>query len=92
MSESSNSGKTAEIVGRIAESKGLGEFGTGIGMGVAMVAMFLAVPLMLLASKWDGHLHEQKQCYELKEIDKKVFKLNTCTGEMEEVKGDGAKK
>lgn len=92
MSENNSGGKVAEVVGRVAESKGLGEFGTGIGMGAAMVAMFLAVPLILFASKWDGHLHEQKQCYELREIEKKLFKLNTCTGKMEEVKLQDTKK
>ena len=77
--------KTAEIVERIANSKGIGDFGIGIGFGLALVAFFLAAPLAILAGKWDGHIHEQKECYELKEIEKKLYKLNTCTGELKEV-------
>ena len=84
MSEN-NMSKTAEVVERIADSRGLGEFGQGIGMGIAVLAMFMMGPLMFFASQWDGHLHEQKECFEFKEIDKKLFKLNTCTGELTEV-------
>ncbi|GAB1260598.1 hypothetical protein [Aurantivibrio plasticivorans] len=84
MSEN-NISKTAEVVERIADSKGLGEFGHGIGMGIAFLAIFMMMPLIFFANKWDGHLHEQKECFEFKEIDKKLFKLNTCTGELVEV-------
>ncbi|MCU7845330.1 MAG: hypothetical protein KZQ93_15985 [Candidatus Thiodiazotropha sp. (ex Monitilora ramsayi)] len=85
--------KTAEVVEKIANSKGLGEFGTGIGIGIAGVAFFMMMPLVFFAQKWDGHLHEQKECYEFKEIDKKLFKLNTCTGEIAEVEiNNGEKK
>ena len=77
--------KTAEVVERIAESKGLGEFGNGIGIGLAGVAFFMMMPMMFFANKWDGHLHEQKDCYEFKEIEGTLFKLDTCTGELTEV-------
>ncbi len=79
------SNNTASVVERISNSEGLGDFGYGIGKGIALVAFFLMVPLMLFATKWDGKFHEDKQCYEFKEIKEKLFKLNTCTGEMEEI-------
>ncbi|WP_275288635.1 hypothetical protein [Halomonas elongata] len=85
MTGNDKTSKTAEVVGRIVEAKGLGDFGFGIGLGLAGVAFCLMLPLMIFATSWDGHLHEQKQCYEIKKIDGELFKLNTCTGELETI-------
>jgi hypothetical protein len=61
-------------------------------MGILFLSLFGMIPLVMFASQWDGHLHEQKSCYELKKIDNKMYKLNTCNGDIEEMKfGDKEK-
>ncbi|MDB1126283.1 hypothetical protein [Vibrio algarum] len=68
----------AKSVEKISDSKGL----AAIGNSLPLVAMFMFFPLVFFAMKWDGKLHEEKQCYEFREIEKKLYKLNNCTGEM----------
>jgi hypothetical protein len=75
----------AKSVEKISDSKGLEAIGVGLGMGVSVLAIFMAIPLLMFASKWDGHLHEQKQCYEIQEIKGKAYKVNTCNGDIEEI-------
>jgi len=78
----------ASAVEKVSDSKGLAAIGHGIGWGVAALAIacfYVAVVLSPAAQKWDGHLQAQTKCFELKEIAGKVFKVNSCTGEVEEV-------
>jgi F0F1-type ATP synthase membrane subunit c/vacuolar-type H+-ATPase subunit K len=82
----------AKSVERISDSKGLAAIGTGLGWGLASFGIALAIGAMYFsigfsgaAKKWDGHLHPQTKCYDLKQIGDKLFKLNTCTGETVEV-------
>jgi hypothetical protein len=78
----------AAAVERVSDSKGLAAIGHGIGWGVAALAVaciYVALVLSPAAQKWDGHIHAQSKCFELKEIAGKVFKVNSCTGEVEEV-------
>lgn len=42
--------------------------------------------LLILGSKWDGHLHDQKGCFQLQEIKGAIYKVDTCSGKTEEVK------
>lgn len=78
----------AAAVERISDSKGLAAIGHGIGWGVAALAIaciYVALIVGPAAQKWDGHIHAQTKCFELKEIAGKVFKVDSCTGEVEEV-------
>jgi hypothetical protein len=78
----------AAAVERVSDSKGLAAIGHGIGWGVAALAIaciYVAIALTPAAQKWDGHLHAQTKCFELKEVAGKIFKVNSCTGEVEEV-------
>ncbi|MFZ2163407.1 MAG: hypothetical protein WAW02_14440 [Sideroxyarcus sp.] len=76
----------AKSVERISDSRGLGEIGKGLGAGLVAFAVAFAVVGMFTAtgaaSKWDGHLHSQEKCFQLQEISGKIFKVNTCTGEV----------
>ncbi|GLO60924.1 hypothetical protein MACH09_14320 [Vibrio sp. MACH09] len=74
----------AKSVEKISDSKGL----AAIGESLPLVAMFLFIPLLMLATKWDGKLHEEKQCYQLKVINKQKYILNTCTGELEKIQDE----
>lgn len=78
----------AKSVERVSDSKGLAAIGQGLGWGIAALAgacIYVALALSPAAQKWDGHIHAQTKCFELKEISGKVFKVNSCTGEIEEV-------
>lgn len=46
----------------------------------------LGLAFMFAAVHWDGHLHDQKGCFQLQEIKDRVFKVDTCTGKTEEIK------
>ncbi|WAC43836.1 hypothetical protein OU997_16505 [Pseudomonas sp. SL4(2022)] len=82
----------AEVIARslekVSDSKGLEAIGHGLGWGIAamaIAAVFLALALSPAALKWDGHLHPQTKCYEVKEIAGELVKFNTCTGEAEKI-------
>ncbi len=51
-------------------------------------ALLLALPS--LASKWDGHLYSRQGCVQLQELQGRIFKVDTCTGSVEEVKSQQA--
>ncbi len=51
----------------------------GLGFG-------LLFGLPLLATHWDGHLTDRRGCVQLQEMKGKVYKVDTCTGKVEEVK------
>ena len=76
----------AKTVEKVADSKGLVEIGKGLGSGLVALGgalAFASIYFGIAAMKWDGHLHPQTKCYELREINEKVYKINTCTGETE---------
>jgi len=82
--EESKHNRFAEAVAEIAHS----QMGYLIGFGIMMLAIGFS-------SKWDGHLYDRKDCVELKEISGKIFKVDSCSGDVEEVKVDeneGSKK
>jgi hypothetical protein len=67
----------------------------GIGAGMAHAAAALAhtplpyllgMALMLTGIKWDGHLHDQKGCFQLQEVKGVIYKVDTCSGKTEELK------
>jgi hypothetical protein len=45
----------------------------------------LGVALMMLATRWDGHIFDQKGCFQLQEIKGIIYKVDTCTGKAEEL-------
>ena len=46
----------------------------------------VGIGIMLAASHWDGHLHDQKGCFQLQELQGRAFKVDTCSGKTEELK------
>lgn len=75
----------------MAESEKTGGLAAGLAHAAAAFAntpfpYLLGVGLMLMGSKWDGHLVDQKGCYQLQEIKGIVYKIDTCTGKTEELK------
>lgn len=69
----------------------LGGLAAGLAHAAAAFAntpfpYLLGVALMLTGTKWDGHLHDQKGCYQLQEIKGVVYKVDTCSGKVEEIK------
>jgi hypothetical protein len=42
--------------------------------------------LLITGGKWDGHLHDQKGCFQLQEVKGAIYKVDTCSGKTEEVK------
>jgi len=48
------------------------------------IALLVALPS--LASKWDGHLYSRQGCVQLQELQGRIYKVDTCTGNVEEVK------
>lgn len=45
----------------------------------------LGMALIFLATRWDGHIFDQKGCFQLQEIQGRIFKVDTCTGKAEEL-------
>jgi hypothetical protein len=78
----------AKSVERVSDSKGLQAIGHGIGWGLAALAgaaVFVSLSLPNVMSHWDGHVVPQSKCFDLKEIKGKVYKVNTCTGDAQEL-------
>jgi len=44
-----------------------------------MTAVFVAL-------QWDGHFFPQENSWKVQEVNGQVFKVNTCTGEVVEIK------
>lgn len=88
---SSKAENIAKSVEKISNSKGIEAVGVGLGWGIAALAFALFAWAVAVGSNWDGHLHPQPQCYDLKEISGKLVKLNTCTGEVIEISTDKSK-
>lgn len=84
----------------MAESEKSGGLAAGIAHAAAELAhtplpYLLGMGLMFIGFRWDGHLHDQKGCFQLQEIKGVVYKVDTCSGKVEEVKppvaaGNGA--
>jgi hypothetical protein len=90
---SSHTATIAKSVEKISDSKGLAAIGVGLGWGIASVAcagIFIAIAWSGAASKWDGHLVQQTKCFDVKEVSGRAYKVNTCTGEAEELKPTAA--
>lgn len=66
--------KFAEAIAEIAHS----QMGYYIGFGIFMLAMGIGM-------RWDGHLFNPKGCVEVQEISGKYFKVNSCSGDIEEI-------
>jgi hypothetical protein len=41
--------------------------------------------LIFVATRWDGHLHDQKGCFQLQELRGKTYKVDTCSGKVESI-------
>jgi hypothetical protein len=70
----------------MAEEKGgaLAAFATmGAAFARTPFPYLLGCALLLWASRWDGHLHEQKGCFQLQETQGKTYKVDTCSGKVE---------
>ncbi|WP_345881177.1 hypothetical protein [Shewanella algae] len=72
--------KFAEAIAEIAHS----QMGYYIGFGIFMLAIGIG-------TRWDGHLFSQKGCIEVQEINEKYFKVNSCSGDVEEIGVEKAK-
>jgi len=75
----------------MAESEKTGGLAAGLAHAAAELAhtplpYLLGVGLMFIGIRWDGHLHDQKGCFQLQEIKGVVFKVDTCSGKVEELK------
>ena len=82
----------ARSVEKVSDSKGLAAIGHGLGWGIAALAialmfvgLFVSTNWREAANKWDGHLFPPEKCFELRELQGKVYRLNVCTGETQEV-------
>jgi len=69
----------------MAEQEKSGGLAAGLAHAAAAFAhtpfpYLLGVALMILATRWDGHLHDQKGCLQLQELKGIVYKVDTCTG------------
>ena len=75
----------------MAESEKSGGLAAGLAHAAAEFAhtpfpYLLGMGLMLMGAKWDGHFHDQKGCYQLQELKGTVYKVDTCSGKVEELK------
>ena len=70
---------------KISDSKGLAALGEGLGLGIVVLGIALMVGFIVFGSKWDGHIHSQEKCFEVKNIDNEVYQANNCTGEIKKL-------
>lgn len=89
--ETSISETIARSVEKVSDSKGLEAIGHGLGWGIAAIAgaamfivMFISTNWREAANKWDGHLTQPGKCFELQELQGKAYRVNTCTGDIQE--------
>ena len=82
----------ARSVAKVSDSKGLEALGHGLGWGIAAIAvaaifivMFISTNWREAANKWDGHLTQPEKCFELRELQGKAYRVNTCTGDIQEL-------
>lgn len=55
-------------------------------LGFMFIGLALMMGLGSAAAKWDGHIFPQENCWKVQEINGRIFKVNTCSGEVEEIK------
>jgi hypothetical protein len=67
----------------IASGIGNSPLGALLGLGFCMALPILAGAF---AGNWDGHLYDRKGCVQLQEMQGKVYKVDTCTGDVELLK------
>ncbi len=77
----------------MAETNKSGGLAAGIAHAAAELAhtplpYLLGMGLMFIGIRWDGHLHDQKGCFQLQEIKGVVYKVDTCSGKVEQIKSD----
>ena len=77
-SEKENVSKT-NLIAKAMESVAHSPLGYLIGMALVYLAI-IAIPRV--ADKWDGHLQDQTGCVKLQKIDKIIYKVNSCSGEV----------
>lgn len=68
-----------------ALASGIGNSPLGAFIGIAL-CFALPIGVMAISAKWDGHLSDRKGCVQLQEIQGKVYKVDTCTGDVELLK------
>lgn len=47
--------------------------------------IFLCMMGLILVWKWDGHLYDRRGCIHLQTIGSRIFKVNSCDGDWEEI-------
>ena len=77
------------------ESKSSGGTVAAVAAAAASLAhtplpYLVGMALLLTGSRWDGHLHDPKNCFQLQEMKGIVYKIDTCTGKTEEMKPEQA--
>ena len=83
----------AKSVERVSDSRGLVAIGHALGWGLGALAFALiivGVAWSPAVKNWNGQLIPKEKCFELRELQGKVFRLNTCTGEAQEVSSTAA--
>ncbi|WP_040307478.1 hypothetical protein [Agarivorans albus] len=89
----SKSEAIAKSVERISDSQGLKAIGDGLGSGLVALSFALGIAAFVFGMAFlgnrDGNLHPQTKCFELQEIQGKIFNVNMCTGEIAEFKQPG---
>lgn len=81
----------AESVAKVSDSKGLAAIGVGLGWGIGSFGVALALFALLAAGRWDGRIVPETRCFELKDVGGRVFKVNSCTGDVQEVPARGGR-
>ncbi|KAB1443084.1 hypothetical protein [Pseudodesulfovibrio senegalensis] len=57
-----------------------------VGFALILLAMMSPFIVGFIAYKWDGHFFPQENCWKVQEVNGRIFKVNTCNGEVEEIK------
>lgn len=75
----------AKSVEKVSDSKGLAAIGEGLGWGIGALAVALIFWALTAGTKWDGRLFPEPKCFNIQEVAGRVFKVNTCTGDITEI-------
>lgn len=59
----------------------------GTSMSGTVLPYLLGMALVILASKWDWHFVQPKECFKFQEVGGVLHKLDTCSGKIEQVAG-----
>lgn len=80
--EAKNSETSPAALGKAAAALGDSGFGVGLGMGMLFLCLFLPIVFIAFATHWDGHIIPAPNCFDSKEMNGKIYILNTCTGDI----------